>query len=95
MCPVASKVNTLGLMLPYTPLHSLIPDAATKRGGKKPQIVPIASIADFAAAPDPTRPHVQVMTRGNLSNEPTVTASMWFYSWEMGQSGLSDPLVFG
>jgi hydrogenase maturation protein HypF len=54
-CPVAPAVapdyNTLGVMLPYTPLHHLLLHA-------------------FAAAIEPGRPAVLVMTSGNLSEEP-------------------------
>jgi hydrogenase maturation protein HypF len=48
---VAPGYNTLGVMLPYTPLHHLLLHA-------------------FAAAIEPDRPTVLVMTSGNLSDEP-------------------------
>ena len=48
---VAPAYNTLGIMLPYTPLHHLLLHA-------------------FAAAIEPGRLAVLVMTSGNLSDEP-------------------------
>ena len=48
---VAPAYNTLGIMLPYTPLHHLLLHA-------------------FAAAIEPGRMAVLVMTSGNLSDEP-------------------------
>jgi hydrogenase maturation protein HypF len=54
-CPVAPDVapayTTLGIMLPYTPLHHVL-------------------LRAFAAAIEPNRPAVLVMTSGNLSDEP-------------------------
>jgi hydrogenase maturation protein HypF len=48
---VAPAYNSLGIMLPYTPLHHLL-------------------LRAFAAAIEPGRPAVLVMTSGNLSDEP-------------------------
>ncbi|HEX6554723.1 MAG TPA: carbamoyltransferase HypF, partial [Ktedonobacteraceae bacterium] len=54
-CPVAPAVapayNTLGIMLPYTPLHHVL-------------------LHTFAEHIQPGQPAVQVMTSGNLSDEP-------------------------
>jgi hydrogenase maturation protein HypF len=73
-CPIAPAVapayQTLGLMLPYTPLHHLLlstfhalrksrRDSALRLSADKPQPLRI-----------PTTPTVLVMTSGNLSDEP-------------------------
>jgi hydrogenase maturation protein HypF len=57
-CPVAAVVapgcNTLGIMLPYTPLHHLL----------------LRAFAEVSEAARTERPAVLVMTSGNLSDEP-------------------------
>jgi hydrogenase maturation protein HypF len=54
---VAPEQNTLGVMLPYTPLHYLLfaPPAIKKHGRQQSQICPIPPL---------------VMTSGNISEEP-------------------------
>lgn len=68
---VAPGQNTLGVMLPYTPLHSLLL-TTDQRPFDAAQDKPKADDRNFPS-PAPHPPSALVMTSGNLSEEPIAT----------------------